>query len=200
MKYLILDVDGVIIHGYHHNPQHRRWWNENLQQDLGISPDLLGSEFFTKRIWDPIIRGEQDILPCLAEVLARIGSDVPAETLLEYWLTHDSVLNQPLIDRIGQLSQQGHICHLATNQEHRRARHLWTTLGLSRCFNQLFYSAQLGSNKPDPAFFRKVNEAISFNPAKDEVRYFDDSPDCVNSASAAGWTARIYNTLNDFSL
>lgn len=199
MNYLILDVDGVVIHGYHHDPRYRRMWSEKLQQDLGLDPQVFIQEFFLKD-WAPIVRGETELRPQLASALKRIGTDVSADTLIDYWFRHDSNLNQPLLERVAELRESGTICHLATNQESLRAAFLWNDLGLKHHFSQMFYSADLKVTKPHLAFFEAVNAAINFNPHTDTVRYFDDTPDCVARATQAGWKARIYNTMQDFTV
>lgn len=199
MDYLILDVDGVVVHGYHHNLRYRRMWNETLAQDLGLDPQALAQEFFAKD-WAPIVRGETELRPQLASALKRIGTDVSADTLIDYWFRHDSNLNHPLLDRVAALRKSGTICHLATNQESLRAAFLWNDLGLKNHFNDMFYSAALKVSKPQLAFFEAVNAAMDFNPHTDTVHYFDDTPDCVARATQAGWKARLYNTLQDFTV
>src|SRR5690606_14261503 len=113
-------------------------------------------------------------------------------SFIAYWLQRDSQLNQPLLAAIRQLRRASDAgpCYIATNQEHLRALHLWSTLGLQHIFDDMFYAAGLGAMKPDRAFF----EAIASRLGRHEhpPLLFDDSPDVVDAARAYGWEAAVY--------
>jgi putative hydrolase of the HAD superfamily len=198
MKYLLLDVDGIVITGYHHNPAHRKLWNTDLKKDLGIEPDDLDRLLFAKH-WQLIMCGEADTSTCIAEVLAQIGSPHSSETLIKYWLEHDSKLNQELLEKVHVLREEHDFtCCLATNQEHLRAKYLWDTLGLKNHFNEIFYSAALHCAKPDLRYFEIVADRLNANLARDIIFYFDDTPACVDAARQCGWEAKLFNTNADF--
>lgn len=66
MNVLMVDVDGVLIHG---RPDDGLSHFTYLERDLGLQPDLLQREFF-QSCWDDIIIGREALEPRLAAVLA----------------------------------------------------------------------------------------------------------------------------------
>lgn len=42
---LFFDIDGVLVHGYHHNPERTRRWDATLLDDLGVEPARFTQEF-----------------------------------------------------------------------------------------------------------------------------------------------------------
>ena len=75
--------------------------------------------------------------------------------------------------------------HLATVQEHERARHLWETLRFRERFDAMHYAADLGAAKPDPAFYAAIETRTGYAPA--DLALLDDRVANVEAARAAGW-------------
>lgn len=146
MKVLMVDVDGVLIHG---RPTDGLPHFTYLERDLGLRFDLLQQEFFQTH-WGDIIIGRAALEPRLAGVLAKIAPHLSAETLIDYWFENDSRLDRNLLEELAGLRQSGITLLLATNQEHRRARYLMEQIGLSAHFDDIIYSAALGHSKPSP--------------------------------------------------
>ena len=146
----MLDVDGVLVV----RPEGRRWdWN--LEVDLGLASSLLEEEFFQVHFQE-VVLGQADLRERLGSVLARIAPHLSAETLIAYWFEHDSFLDDVLLKDLSLVRRAGLRLHLATVQEHYRARHLWDALKLSEHFDGMHYAADLGCAKPDPEFFARV--------------------------------------------
>jgi putative hydrolase of the HAD superfamily len=76
--------------------------------------------------------------------------------------------------------------HLATIQEHHRARYLWETMGLKHRFDAIHYAADLGARKPAPEFYAEVGRRTGFAPH--EMRLIDDKLENIEAARAAGWS------------
>ena len=57
-------------------------------------------------------------------------------------------------------------------------------LHLRDVFDACFYSNEIGARKPDPEAYLHVSNALDVPP--NEIAFFDDSPECVNGAIAAG--------------
>jgi putative hydrolase of the HAD superfamily len=111
-------------------------------------------------------------------------------------LSHDSNVNQPLLDAVARLRQTGDASlYIATNQDHMRAQWLWLTLGFSELFEDIFYSARLGRLKPTPAYFDAVASRIGKQ--AEPPLFFDDREEVVAGARRAGWEAVLYDTLDD---
>lgn len=192
---VLFDVDGVLIHGYHHRPELQRRWDDNLQADLGIDPQRLKQAFFFDVFMKKVIIGQAGLVETLDRVLP--GLDYRGSTLsfVDYWFERDSQLNTELVDVARRLKVAGVRVFIATNQEHLRARHIWHTLRLGEVFEDMFYAARLGVMKPNPGFYAEVDRRLG--PQTEPPLLFDDSPPVVAAARAAGWEAVEYARLDD---
>jgi len=200
---IFFDVDGVIIDGWRADPNRCKPWDLNLEADLGIHREALREALFlpgkdgTPARFTPCIIGKADLTDVLGDVLPGLGFRGPVETFLAYWFENDSNLDRAVIDVIKHLSRQdGVSLYLATNQEHLRAAHLWTVLGLEEYFDDMFHSARVGIAKQDPSYFHAVGAEVGV--ASDEAPlFFDDSQSVIDSARQAGWDAQLFQTVDD---
>ncbi|MBX4909289.1 MULTISPECIES: HAD-IA family hydrolase [Rhizobium] len=183
MKVLMVDVDGVLIHG---RPTDGLPHFTYLERDLGLRPDLLQQEFFQVH-WGDIIIGREALEPRLADVLAKIAPHLSAAALIDYWFENDSRLDRNLLEDLAALRRSGVTLFLATNQEHRRARYLMEQLDLGAHFDDIVYSAALGHSKPSPDFFRMATERAGVLAA--EIAFIDDMAANVETARQFGWNA-----------
>ncbi|ARQ08347.1 HAD superfamily hydrolase protein [Rhizobium etli] len=183
MKVLMVDVDGVLIHG---RPADGLPHFTYLERDLGLRPDLLQQEFFQVH-WCDIIIGREALEPRLAGVLAKIAPHLSASALIDYWFENESRLNRNLLADLAALRRSGVTLFLATNQEHRRARYLMEQLGLDAHFDDIIYSAALGYSKPSLDFFRMATERAGVLAA--EIAFIDDMAANVETARRFGWNA-----------
>lgn len=191
---ILFDVDGVVIHGFHARPERRRRWDTDMLRDLGIDPARFSEAFFGGRFERDVLTGRQSIVKALSDVLPTIGFHGSPMLVVDYWLRRDSQLNMPLLDLIRDLRRAGAgPIHLATNQEHLRAFHLWSALGLGSYFDDIFYAARLGVLKPAREFFERIEQAIG--PQSEPPLFFDDSETVVAAASAFGWEGVLYDEL-----
>jgi len=200
---IFFDVDGVLIDGWHSKPERRKPWDATITQDLGIDRDAL-----RKRLFAPAAAGEQaPILACacgirdLEDVLAGILPDVgyrgSVHAFLRYWFEKDSNVNRDLLAVVARLARHADVdLYLATGQEHHRAAYLWNRLGWRSHFKDMFYSAKLGCLKDTPEFFAAINRTLAIGPAERPL-FFDDREDIVMLAHAAGWGARVFDTVED---
>lgn len=193
---VFFDVDGVLVHGYHANPDRSVRWDENLLDDLGIDPAHFRQKFIFGPFVNEVIVGKKPMVTALSEVLPGLGFHDSPMVVLDYWLRHDSYLNRQLLDAIRDLLGAPDIrLYIATNQDHARAQWLWQTLGMSETFEDIFYAARMGVLKPEPAFFDGIMKIIG--PQDEPPLFFDDSPKVVDGARAYGWEAILYDNLED---
>lgn len=184
LKALIVDVDGVVV--VHPDPL---GWSGTLEADLGVSPARLQSEFFGPH-WNDIILGRAGLHERLGPVLSVIAPQVTSPQLAEYWFHHDSHLDTHLLDDLAEVRMKGVVLHLATVQEHQRARHLWNTAGLSERFDAMHYSADIGWAKPSPEFFAAIEARTGLTPP--ELFFIDDKVENVEAARRRGWPAAVW--------
>jgi putative hydrolase of the HAD superfamily len=185
VKALMVDVDGVIVH-----PAHPGGWAERLEADLGLPVAELERAFFAPH-WNDVALGRADLHERLAPVLAEIAPQLSTQVLTDYWFEHDARLDTVLMDDLARLRAGGIELHLATVQEHHRARHLWETLGFRAQFDAMHYAADLGCAKPDPAFFRAIEARTGFAPG--DLLLIDDRVNNIEGARACGWGALLWD-------
>lgn len=195
----MVDVDGVVV--VRPADPARRSWAWNLEADLGLPLSSLQDQFFAVH-WSDVVHGRADLHERLGPVLAQIAPGLSSQTLADYWFQQDSILDQTLLDDLKALGARGVELHLATVQEHHRARYLMEDLGLGQVFHAIHYAADYGLSKPDPAFFRAVVERTGHGP--ESLLLIDDSLKNVESARACGWQAlhwdgsrRLAQALNE---
>ncbi|GFE63388.1 HAD family hydrolase [Litoreibacter roseus] len=186
-KCLMLDVDGVLIDG---RPEDAQRWDHTLYTDLGVAPEDLGRIFFA-RDWPDIIIGKADLKPALADALIRLQASVTAQELIDYWFAKDARIVVPVLSDVRAARASGLPVYLATNQEHLRADHLMTAMGLGAEVDGMIYSAAAGFRKPQPEFYSYARKVTGVEPH--EMLLVDDTPANVEGALAAGWDAILWD-------
>jgi putative hydrolase of the HAD superfamily len=143
IRALMIDVDGVLVHG---RPSDGRPWAADLEADLGIDPSDLHRAFFAPH-WGDIVVGKAGLEERLGPVLSKIAPSVTARYFMEYWFERDARLDVGLLDALARYRAQGIRICLATNQEHERAAFLMRRLGLETHVDAIFYSAALATSR-----------------------------------------------------
>ncbi len=197
-RIVLFDVDGVLVNGYHARPEKHVRWNANLLADLGVDPDRFNREFIYDVFVKKVVVGQMSLLEALERTLPGLGYRGPAMAFVGYWLSHDSNVNEPVLDVVRRLRDAGGSrLFLATNQEHMRAQWLWQTLKFGEVFEDMFHSARVGHAKPAKPYFDWVNNQLGRQDEK--PLFFDDREDIVKAAQAAGWEAVLFNDIADAS-
>jgi putative hydrolase of the HAD superfamily len=184
LKCLMVDVDGVVVR----RPD-GTLWSCDAKADLGLDPEDFQKKFFAVH-WPEVVLGRADLHDRLAPVLQEIAPHLTSFQVTDYWFEQDGHLDHALLAELAGYRARGLELHLATVQEHHRARHLWETLGLNARFDAMHYAAELGCKKPDAAFFAAVEARTGFAP--NELLLIDDSPGNVEGARACGWDAVLW--------
>lgn len=188
MQYILFDVDGVLINGYHARPELCVCWDENLTADFGIDRKRFTDEFIFGPFKEVII-GKKDMKEALAAALPLLGCDADPQVFADYWLEKDSNINHALLHKAKVLKASGQVrLFIATNQAHDRAHYLMDKLGFGEVFEDIFYSAHVGTTKPERAYFQYVSDALRL-PANPKPIFFDDRPSVVSAAREFGWDA-----------
>lgn len=192
---IFFDVDGVLIHSlFHPNPARRRRWDQYLLEDLGVAREAL-EPLFGPAFAD-VIEGRQSLVNELDRFLPTVGFRSSTMDFLSYWFSRDANLNLQLLELIKRLRHSGKArLFLATNQEHIRAFHLWSEIGLKHYFDDMFYAARLGVGKKNPEFYRIVDSLTG--PHAEPPLFFDDSPSVVRAAADHGWEAVVFTDVAD---
>jgi len=189
MTVLLLDLDGVVVRGH---PEGGRW-DKNLERDLGIDPHTVQEKFFRPYFRD-ITLGRADLFETLARVWPELHVGTDFRTFVDYWFSMDSRLDEPVLGEVATFRGTGGKAYLATVQEHHRARHVWAMVGGH--FDGMFYSAELGSRKPEAAFYHKALARLP-NVMASDIVFLDDTAENVEAARKAGWRAALFKDVED---
>ena len=134
----------------------------------------------------PLLRGHDDFLPVLGQVLLEHGLDVTAADLYTaVWQNTEP--SEASFELVSGLRAAGYGVHLGTNQVRERAAHMRSVLGYDDVFDMSLYSCDLGVAKPDPAFFEKAATRIGADPAT--ILFIDDHSPNVDGARTGGLPA-----------
>lgn len=191
MAVLVLDCDGVVVRGHAEGGR----WDKNLERDLGLAPQKLQTHFFQPH-WKTISLGEAPMMDVLERIWPQLGCAETPETLVDYWFANDATLDEDVLAQVDAWRDAGGKAYLGTVQEHNRAAYLWDTLGLSRHFDAIHYSAALGAWKPDAAFFERLHAQLPVT-APGDVIFLDDVIRNVDAAKAFGWQAHHFTSAED---
>lgn len=197
MTQVLFDVDGVLIEGYHVDPEFRVYWDETLEEDLGIPRAAFAQGFIFRAFKSKVLTGKTGLHEALAAALPEIGYRGDPQSVIDYWLEKDSRVNRALMDQVARLATSpGVTLYIASNQEHLRARYLMERLGFSEHFAEIFYSARLGHTKPNPRFYEEVLNLLPKS-GGGPIILFDDDPASVKAARSLGIDAYQFNRVED---
>ncbi|HSW74709.1 MAG TPA: HAD-IA family hydrolase [Candidatus Saccharimonadales bacterium] len=183
---LILDADGVLIHGND--------FSERLVRDYDVDRDKE-KEFFTTKFQECLV-GKADLKESIAPYLASFGWKGTVEGLLEYWFAEEYELNKELIEYVGRLRTSGIHVVLATNQEKYRTQYMLDHMGFDGVFDKVYSSAHLGLKKPAVEFFAHLVEDMQVD--KGEVLFWDDDQRNIDGATEYGIHAEFYDGYDTF--
>lgn len=183
MTWLVLDVDGVLLDPDRGGDGH---WTNELERRFGITRPALRETFFAPH-WDDVVTGRRAIEPTLADALAEIGTSADVEDVLTCWFDTDLVPVPAAVDLARRAAAAGVRVAAGTNQERRRAAHLRDRLGTLFPLDELIASAEVGSSKPEPEFFRAADARLGRD-LDTHVVFADDAVGNVDAARTHGWS------------
>ena len=187
IRVLLFDVDGVLANG--------EAFPAHLERDYAISPQVT-APFFQEK-FTACLTGSADLKTELAGHLTAWGWPKSVDAFLDYWFTCEHVIDQPLVECVQQLRQQGVRCYLATQQEKYRTAYILEQMGFAQSFDGMFSSAQLGALKKEQAFFTQILQALD-NISAEEVLFWDDTARNVAVARQTGMHAELYTDFPHF--
>lgn len=180
----MVDVDGVLLV----HPD-KRGWSADLERDIGIPALKLHAAFFEQH-WDDVIHGRASLRERLAPVLQCISPHVTCDELIDYWFINDAYMNDALLAELASIRAGGIEVHLATVQEHERARYLWEELDFRSRFDGLHYAAELACSKPATSFYKSIEARTGFRPG--DLFLIDDKIANVEGAIMSDWNAALW--------
>lgn len=186
MKYstILFDLDGVLI-------TQAMQFSDRLEEIYGIPVERL-QPFFTGVFLECGV-GKADLKEELAKVIGEWGWQGSVDQLLTFWFSTGTEIDEQVAGFVRELRQQGVKTYLTTDQEKYRGEFLRQMLGNGILFDEVFYSAEVGCRKKDPAFFAYVDERISTD--RDKVLFIDDGERNVETAKVFGYDAYLFKNL-----
>jgi putative hydrolase of the HAD superfamily len=184
---ICFDADGVVV-----NPQ--KQFSKHLKKEYGISPEMTQS--FFNGVFNDCLIGKADLKEVLPTYLIDWGWKGSVDEFVRIWLQTDHVIDFRLIHAIQDLRQKGIVCCLATSQEHNRAEYMKTRMGFQEAFDHLFFSCEVGWQKPDPAYYRYIEKVLNFE--KEAILFWDDFQKNIEAARECGWNAERYTEFDEF--
>ena len=70
-------------------------------------------------------------------------------------------------------------------------------MGLNQLADGEFASCSVGVRKPEVAYFELVQKRLGLPPR--QIVFWDDAPNNIEAALAAGWAAYLYKDLEGFT-
>lgn len=182
IRHVLFDADGVL-------QQATRPWQPALQSLL-----RLADETQVAALVADVFRAETEVLECehgfverLQAVLAAWGHAGRLDDTLA--VLHDIRVHGEMLETVQALRRNGLACHVASNQQALRARHMSVGLNYRSLFDSEFYSCFVGAAKPRREFFERVVARLGCEPGA--VLFFDDRAENVAAARKAGLQAAV---------
>lgn len=182
---VVFDVDGVLVEA--------SVWARILAEEHGLGRSRTDPFFLGP--FKKCVVGEARLKDELRPFLTEWQWPTTVDDFVARWLEADSGVNTRALDVVDALRRDGIRCYVASTQEAERAAYLRDEIALGRRFDGLFFSCELGLQKPDRRFFEAVTQTIGVEPEK--LLFFDDHQVNVEGARAAGWTAELYRIGDD---
>lgn len=189
MKYpvILFDADGVLIKSQY-------LFSEKLEAEYGISAKKL-LPFFTG-VFKECTIGKADLKVELAKVIDEWGWKGTVNELLHFWFTKGTEIDEEVAEFVRELRRVGVRTHMTTDNEKYRGEALRKLVGGGNLFDEIFFSAEVGYVKKDPAFFehvyRAVNQSSSEPVDRSRILFIDDSPENVEVAKRFGFDGYVF--------
>ncbi len=190
---VVWDFDGVLNRNL---TDGRFRWSQAIAADLGLGPAAFEAFVFRGPEVRRAVRGEGDLLEAAADWLARQGSRVTPEALLDYWFAKDALPDAEAGQWLDALTVRKVI---GTNNEARRAAYIADVMGFGARVERIFASGPMGVAKPDAGFFAAIEAwagaaagAAAGVPARvsaGRILLIDDRAVNVAAAHRRGWGA-----------
>lgn len=187
IKAICFDADGVVVY-----PQ--KQFSKHLNEEHGISPEM--TQGFFDGVFNDCLVGTANLNEVLPMYLEDWRWKSSAEEFIATWLKFDHVVDARVMDAIQRLRQKKVICCLVTSQERNRTEYMKTEMGFQNAFDHLFFSCEIGLQKPDHAFYRHIEKVL--NVEKESILFWDDLEINVIAARENGWNAEIYTQFDEF--
>lgn len=187
IRTILFDADGVIIHPY----RFRAW----LEREHGITPEMT-APFFDNDFSYECLLGQKPLRDALQPYLPWWGWRGTPEAFIAAWLETENAPDERMVAAVNALRRAGYTVCLATSQEPNRAAYMRGAMGFETLFDRLFISCEMGCQKPEAEYFRRIEAALGL-PAE-QLLFWDDNARWVAAARDLGWQAEVFSGYEAF--
>jgi HAD superfamily hydrolase (TIGR01509 family) len=180
IRTLVFDLDGVLVHPWR--------FREYLDQEHGITAEMT-APFFSGP-FEECFLGRCELRTILPPFLDSWHWHGTVADFIDIWFSVENAPNAPVLGLVEAVRRSGIPCYLATIQEKLRARYIAEVMQFNSLFDGLFFSCDLGLQKPDVEFFNTVASRIGAHPGS--ILFFDDKEENVEGARTAHWNAELF--------
>lgn len=166
----LFDLDGVVRH-FDHDPL--------LEDRHGLTAGAIAEVAFSKPLIDEVTTGRIS----RSEWITRIGDLLGAPAAAEEWGRSPFRVDPQVTELAEELRADGIRCAILTNGTDTIPTEIAGS-GLSRFFDPVFNSAEIGHAKPDRVAFEYAAEALGIRPQ--EILFTDDSASKLAGARELG--------------
>lgn len=188
IRAVLFDVDGVLT-------LTDQFFSQAYARSRGM--DHRDFESFFKEQFPAARVGRADLKDLIAAPNHVWQWDGEPDELLEQWFKTEDVPDEALLAYIQEIRARNIPCYVATNQERYRGEYLRNVMLAGR-FDGYYISADLGTEKPEPGFFRAIlDDLLAAGIDAGSVAFFDDTQANVDAALGAGLRAHRYTSIED---
>lgn len=171
----------------------------SIEAALGLPAGTVAATAFRPDLLGPTVVGRQSFGQWYAAVCRELEHLVPepgrVHEHMQRWRAHRGTPVDETVERLDALRSQGHRTYVFTNGTDL-VPHELELLGLSRLFDGVINSADLGHAKPEPEAYARAHAVIERDLGREvppsEVWFTDDRPDNVAAACEFGWDAALF--------
>ncbi len=187
ITHILLDADGVAIKAH-------QYYSEVYARKHNLSMDIIQS-FFNGKFQDCKI-GKADLKIEFAPYLKSWNPNETVGNYLQGNFEYELHGNEEVLTLVNNLKSQDIKFYIVTDQEKYRAEYIRHLPEFQNIFENMFFSYELGISKESPEFFQKVLQQLNI-PAN-QVAFWDDEQENVDSAKSTGIYSFFYTSLETF--
>lgn len=157
-------------------------FSKNLKEQHNITPEMTQS--FIHGVFNDCLIGKADFKEVLPPYFQVWNWKDSVDQFIAIWLERDHVIDVRLINAIQRLRKNETICCLTTSQERNRAEYMKTEMGFQDAFDYLFFSCEVGWQKPEQSYYEHVEKVLGVE--KKSILFWDDYEKNVRAAREVG--------------
>lgn len=193
MHYL-MDLDNTLLESYYIDEAgaFQFYWSKDFEKDFNLSPSVLDNLFT-----GPFLIAQQrtkNLSRFIAPFLEKYNIPLDVDGFMEYWLSRDMRVIQPVWEWIKKEKAKGHSFHIASNQPHVRMDYILEHLPeWNEVFDCVFTSARLGVSKSEQDFFIYAKNILKV--PYQEMCLIDDTEHNISVAKSLGMHAVLFQSV-----